>query len=212
MAKVSVQPEEFSFVNYDPKRIIALAEEMASLAGLGDDVEIRIEIDEKSPFGYTTSSVEGTTVKIWAESAAFEDAKNLREMSEDGSRQVLGRLLYRVGDRLNPDFGDPPPDKKLSYDQSSAWNAYAMGRVERAGYFAHKPRRQYAFRLRHGFTDVADRVFERLWKSEVLTWADIEAACAETAAVRPERTSKKAKSKTGPRASARTAPKAAPTT
>lgn len=196
MAKVSVQPEEFTFVNYDVKRIVALAEEMAALAGLGDDVEIAIEVDERSPFGYTATTVDGTGVHIFAESAAFEDAKNLRELSENGSRQVLGRLLFRVADRYNPAFGEPPPDKELTYQQSSAWNAYALGRVERAGYDGHKPRRRYAFRLRHGFTDVADRVFERLWDAESLTWADIESACAETAAVRPKRDRpKKAKAK-----------------
>ncbi|HLG00946.1 MAG TPA: hypothetical protein VI916_10770 [Acidimicrobiia bacterium] len=203
MAKVSVQPEEFTFVNYDAKRIIALAEEMAAHAGLGDDVAITIEIDEKSPFGYTTSAVDGPTVTIFAESAAFEDAKNLRELSEEGSRQVLGRLLYRVGDRMDPAFGDPPPDKGLSFEQSSAWNAYAMGRLERAGYFAHKERRRYAFRIRHGFTDVADQVFDRLWASETLTWADIEAACAQTAAVRPERETKGPKSKAKAKAKAK---------
>lgn len=199
MAHVSVQPEEFTFVNYDPKRLVAIAEEMAAVAGLGDDVAITIEVDERSPFGYTTTTIEGPEVRVFAESAAFEDAKNLREMSEEGTRQVLGRLLFRVADRLNPSFGDPPGDKELTYQQSSAWNAYAMGRLERAGYFAHQPRRRYAFRLRHGFTDVADRVFDRLWASENLAWADIEAACAETAAVRPERESKKPKAKARPR-------------
>lgn len=194
MAHVSVEPEEFGFVDYDPKRIVAIAEEMATIAGLGDDVEITIEVDERSPFGYTATTVEGTNVHIFAESAAFEDAKNLRQLSEDGTRQVLGRLLHRVADRLNAGFGVPPPDKELTYEQSSAWNAYALGRLERAGYHAHKPRRRYAFRLRHGFTDVADRVFERLWASDELTWADIEAACAETAAVRPHR-ERKAKPK-----------------
>lgn len=201
MAHVHIEPEEFTFVNYDPKRLISIAEETAAVAGLGDDVEITIEVDERSPFGYTATTVEGTSVHIFAESAAFEDAKNLREMSEDGTRQVLGRILMRVADRLNVGFGDPPPDKELSYEQSSAWNAYALGRFERAGHFAHQPRRRYAFRLRHGFTDTSDRVFDRLWASDSLTWADIEAACAETAAARPVRASKpksKAKARAKP--------------
>jgi hypothetical protein len=34
--------------------------------------------------------------------------------------------------------------------------------------------------MRHGFSDAADRVFDRLWTSDTLTWADLEAACAET--------------------------------
>lgn len=198
MVRVNVLPEQFAMVNYDRDRIIAIAEEMAALAGLGDDVEIVVRVDEASPFGYTTSRVEGAKVEIDAESAAFEDAKNLRELSEVGTRQVLGRLLLRAADRLDAAFGDPPPDHELTYQQSSAWNTYAMGRLERAGYFAHQPRRRYAFRMRHGFTDVADRVFDRLWATPSLTWADIEASCAETAAARPpEREKARPKAKSG---------------
>lgn len=203
MARVRVQPEEFTMVNFDPKRIAAIAEEMATHAGLGDDVEIVIDVDEASPFGHTVTSVEGTTVRISAESAAFEDAKNLRDLSEEGSRQVLGRVIFRAADRFSDAFGEPPVDGDLSYEQHSAWDAYAMGRVDRAGYFAHAERRRYHFRLRHGFTDVADQVFERLWGAEGLTWADIEAACAETAAAKPERDTKTPKVQTRKKASAR---------
>ncbi|MEY2567573.1 MAG: hypothetical protein QOE35_2102, partial [Actinomycetota bacterium] len=35
-----------------------------------------------------------------------------------------------------------------------------------------------------GFSDAADTAFARLWDADSLTWADIEAACAETAAAR----------------------------
>ena len=78
-----------------------------------------------------------------------------------------------------------------------------MGRVERAGYFAHPDRRRYQFRLRHGFTDVADQAFDRLWAADALTWADIEAVCAETAAAKPVREKPAPKAKTRKKASAR---------
>jgi hypothetical protein len=45
-------------------------------------------------------------------------------------------------------------------------------------------RRRYHFRNRHGFTDVADAMFERLWNGDGLTWAEIEAACSATEAAR----------------------------
>lgn len=184
MARVTVRPEEFTMVEYDAKRIASLAEEMATEAGLGDDVEVVIEVDETSPFGHIHTEIEGTSITIHAESAAFEDAKHPRHLSEHGTRLVLARMLFRLSDRLAGDFGDPPPDADLSYPQHTAWDAYALGRYERMGFEGEKPRRRYHFRLRHGFTDMADQVFERLWTSESLTWPDIEAACAETAAAR----------------------------
>lgn len=199
MARVTVLPEEFTMVEFDAKRIAAIAEEVAATVGLGDDVEITIEVDEASPFGHIRSEADGTDVRIRAESAAFEDAKNPRHMSEGGTRLVLTRLLFRAADRFSDDFGDPPADTELTYEQHTAWDAYALGRYERLGHDGEKPRRRYHFRLRHGFTDVADRVFERLWAAERLTWDDILAACEETTAVRPEPEKKarpKARSKT----------------
>ena len=36
--------------------------------------------------------------------------------------------------------------------------------------------------------DAADQAFERLWSTDNLTWADLEKACAETAAARESAT------------------------
>jgi hypothetical protein len=105
-------------------------------------------------------------------------------MSDRGIVDVLGRLLFRIQDRLDPGFGTPPEDGELTLQQQTAWDAYAVGRAGRAGLPVQKPRRQYHFRNRHGFSDVADAVFDRLWNAERLTWAEIDAACAETAAAR----------------------------
>ena len=42
-----------------------------------------------------------------------------------------------------------------------------MGRLERLGYDVRpRSRRLYHFRNRHGFTDVADNAFKRLWAAE----------------------------------------------
>lgn len=192
-------------VFYDSKRIAAVAEEVAAAVGLADDVDVTIEVDEASPFGHTVTDVDGSAVRIRAESAAFEDARSPRNMSEEGTRQVLGRLLFRVSDRLSSVFGNPPTDADLTYEQHSAWDAYAIGRVARLGYFAQKDRRRYHFRLRHGFTDVADQVFDRLWSSENLTWADLLASCEETAAAKPARDKKRppAPAKAKPKTKAR---------
>ncbi len=180
MAKVDVTPQEFVMVKFDAARIAELAAEVADKVGLPADAVVQIEVDEQEPLGRTTvRSLDPISIKV--EGGAFEDAKRPRQMSDRGIVDVLGRLLFRVKDRLDPDFGDPPPDDELSLQQQTAWDAYAVGRAERAGLPTQKARRLYHFRNRHGFSDVADAVFARLWAADTITWADVEAACAETA-------------------------------
>lgn len=175
-----MKPHEFHMVSFDAARLAELGREVADAVGLPAG-EVHIEVDERSPLGRTR--LPGLApVSVWVESGAFEDAKHPRHMSEKAVVDVLGLLLRRAGDRLDPGFGHPPEDGQLTLAQSVAWDSYCVGRCQRAGCQPSKPRRQYHFRNRHGFTDVADAVFERLWQAEGLTWADIEAACAETAA------------------------------
>lgn len=181
MARVTVRPESFSMVVFDAGHIGELTAEVAEDVGLPDDVELHLEIDEGSPFGNTRTVISGHRVDLAVESGAFENPQRLRHLSEPGTRLVLGRLLYRVLDRLDPAFGSPPPDDELTLAQHSAWDAYAVGRYARlVGVDGGQFRRRYAFRLRHGFTDASDRAFDRLWNASGLTRADLEAACEET--------------------------------
>ena len=183
MAKVVVTPEQFSFVNFDAGHIAEVTSKVADKVGLPADVEIRIEVDETSPLGRTRlESLDPITIS--AEGGALEDAKRPRQLSDKSVIDVIGRLLFRAKDRLDPAFAAAPPDRELTLQQHTAWDTYAVGRCDRAGWAPQKKRRIYHFRNRHGFTDVADAVFERLWNAEGLTWADIEAACAETDAGR----------------------------
>jgi hypothetical protein len=108
------------------------------------------------------------------ESGALENVKRPRHLSADGTADVIGRLLFEARDRLDPSFGDPPAD--LTLQQSSAWQVYCVGRLHRLGHAAQRKRRLYQFRTRHGFNDVVDAAFERLWNGTDLTWADIAAA------------------------------------
>ena len=184
MAKVVVTPETFTMVKFDNARIVELAGEVADRVGLDADTEVRIEVDEENPLGRTRLvSLDPITVTV--EGGAFEDAKRPRNLSDRSVVDVMGRILFRAKDRLDGSFADAPEDDQLTLQQHTAWDAYAVGRCERAGYSPQKPRRLYHFRNRHGFSDAADTVFERLWNAERLTWADIEAACAETAAALP---------------------------
>lgn len=180
MPRVTVHPEAFTMVNFDSVRIRALVAEVAGRIGLPDDVELSVEVDEATPFGQTSVTIDGRRVRLMIEGGAFEDPKHIRQLSEPGTRLVLGRLLYRVLDRLDPAFGDPPPDPELTLAQHAAWDAYSVGRYARlAGIDGGQARRRYAFRLRHGFTDAADRVFDRLWGGSGLSWADLQAAGEE---------------------------------
>lgn len=177
--KVTVDPPAFSIVDYDPGRIAAVVEEVAGLVGVPDDVHIEVAVDEENPFGKTSTVVDGRSVAISVEGGAFEDARRLRRFSEENARLVLGRLLYRVADRLDPAFGNPPPDAELTSAEHTAWDAYAVGRyARRAGVDGGRGRRRYAFRIRHGFTDASDRAFDQLWNASELTWADITRICA----------------------------------
>jgi len=181
MAQVTVTPDEWHYVAFDSGRIATVADKL--LGEIGLDVDLVIEVDETTPMGrVSTTSLEPLTVSV--ESGAFEDAKRPRQLSEQAVADVLGRLLHRCSDRLDPGFGEPPADTDLTLQQSTAWDAYAVGRCARLGYPVQRQRRLYHFRNRHGFNDVADLAFARLWDGEGLTWADIEAVCAETEAAK----------------------------
>jgi hypothetical protein len=181
VTEVIVSPETYNFVDFSAERITAVTSKLMDEVGL--TVPLRLEVDETTPLGRAwLSSIEPLVVSV--ESGAFEDPKRPRQMSERSVADVVGRLLFRVRDRLDPSFGEVPADDDLSLPESTAWDAYAVGRLARLGYPAQRQRRLYHFRNRHGFSDVADAAFDRLWNGEGLTWSDIQAACTETAATR----------------------------
>ena len=181
MPAVTVTPDEWHYVAFDSPRIVAIAERLLGEVGL--DVDLAIEVDETTPMGRVAmSSLRPLVISV--ESGAFEDAKRPRQLGEQAVTDVLGRLLHRCRDRLDPAFGEAPEDGELTLQQSTAWDAYAVGRCARLGYPVQRQRRLYHFRNRHGFNDVADEAFARLWDGDGLSWADIEAVCAETDAAR----------------------------
>ena len=180
--KVTVTPQEFHFVLFDAASIEAVAAKLGDQIGFPADAELHVEVDEKTPLGRTRiESLDPLAVRI--EGGALEEPTAPRTLSERLTADVIGRLLYRAFDRLGSGFADAPPDAELDLLQTTAWDTACMGRLERLGYDVRKPRRLYHFRNRHGFSDVSDRVFERLWAAESLTWADIVAACEETRSV-----------------------------
>jgi hypothetical protein len=180
---VDVQPDTFSLVEFDAGEIRALTEKLAAEIGLPADLAVRVEVDETTPLGNArVASLDPVVLTL--ESGALEDAKAPRRLSPVGAADVLGRLLFEVRDRLDPAFADAPPAGALTLQQSSAWQAYCVGRLGRLGYKVQRQRRLYHFRNRHGFTDAADAAFDRLWQGEGLGWAEVQAASDEALAAR----------------------------
>ena len=180
MADVRVIPESFTLVKFDIDRIKELASTLAAQVGLPADSVIEIAINERTPeMAATVESID--PIRLAIEGGALEEPTVPRTLSDRLSADVIGRLLLRVTDRRGPGFAETPADSELDLPHQTAWDTYSVGRLHRLGYDIQKQRRLYHFRNRHGFSDVADVVFERLWTAEGLSWADIEAACEETA-------------------------------
>ena len=172
--RVTIQPETFTLVEFDRGELTAVLERLLDATGL--DLPVVLEIDQTTPLGEAKVVSVGDEIHLHVESGALEDPKRLRQLSPSGSANVLGRLLFRVRDRLDPAFGEVPPDDQISLELSSAWDVYAIGRLVRLG-FRHendRQRRLYQFRTRHGFNDSSDASFETLWGGDGLTWADVE--------------------------------------
>jgi hypothetical protein len=188
MAKIVLTPERFNLVFFDAGHIAELAGQVADRIGFPDDLEIRVEVDERIPLGRVKiTSLDPITIAV--EGGAFEDPKRPRQLSDAATQDVVGRMLLRVKDRLDPAFEGAPTDEDLTLQQTVAWTVYSEGRCERLGLPTQKQRWLYHFRNRHGFSDVADAAFQQLWNAEHLGWAEILAVCENTKRAREELTS-----------------------
>jgi len=189
VTKVTVSPDPFVLVDYDSGTLAALIEKVAAGVGVPDDVDVAILVDEALPRPLIASYVDVVDVgggvrgiSIWCSGGNFEHPQYPRRFDDAGAEVKLATDLRRAADRLTPGFADAPPDSELTERQREAWDTSAGGRVSRLGYAVREPLARYHFRLSNGFGDAVDAVYERLWGSGELTWADLEAACAETAA------------------------------
>lgn len=188
---IEVKPDPFELVPYDAGEIAEIAQKVAAQIGL--DADLVIEVDEELPTPLTgnTSDVSDGRGEIWISGGSFEDGRNPGHFSAERAQQELGICLLRVQDRLTGEFADAPIDDEVEDRQRAAWDVWAEGRLERMGVPVRKPRRLYGFRLYNGFTDVSDAAFGRLWGSSELSWADINAMCADTLAADPRPATKR---------------------
>ena len=177
---VIVTPETFTLVGFDRDEIAAIAEDLLPKVGIDADADVHLDVNEGSPLGWAViTSLDPVTLNI--ESGALEDPKRPRQLSPAGAQNVIGRLLLQASDRLDHAFGAPPLDEPLDPALANAWETYSAGRLDQLGYrYAdQRQRRLYHFRNRHGFTDRADAVFERIWSGDGLTFADLRALSDE---------------------------------
>jgi hypothetical protein len=169
---VTVTPDSFTFVEFDAGAIARLTRKLVKAIDLPPKTDVLVEIDERVPLGRAVvASIDPLVLQV--EGGALEDPKRPRQLSTESAADVIGRLLFRARDRLDPEFGDAPPDDALSLALTTAWDVHSTGRLVQLGYRSQRQRWLYAFRNRHGFTDAADDAFERLWTAPALTWTDI---------------------------------------
>ncbi len=170
---VSVTPDKFSLVAYDPDEIAATAADVAARAGLPGGFDLVVEVIETSPMATvkrTRLEADGATLQM--ESGAFEDLKRPRCYSGRTASASFARALYPVADLLDPDFGyDGPADEtELGIGLVSAWVTYALGRFANSGGPSHEGSARYHFRVHQGFSDAIDERFDELWAAERLDW------------------------------------------
>ena len=174
MAKVTVTPEKFEMVFFDADEITRIAEKVAEAVGLPDDTQVEINVDEAMMMGRSTVTIDGNRLVLDVMGGAFEDQRRARQMSAERTERLLAMKFMRARDRLDPDFGEPPADADVTPGQGIAWDVYSEGRLSRAGMGTRQQRLRYHFRVRHGFNDVADELFHRLWNADKLSWAEIQ--------------------------------------
>ena len=168
----TVTPDTFRFVEFDADTIRKVAEDLLGALGLSGR-DLAIEVDETTPLGRTSIEADDSTITIRAESGAFEDTRRPRQQSDTAVATAVGRALLRIRDRQDGSFDDAPADTELTLAELAAWEAYSMGRLARLGVAVNQQRWRYNFRNRHGFSDVSDEVFDRLWSSTSLSWDEL---------------------------------------
>jgi hypothetical protein len=184
VSRVTVTPDPFTLIPFDAPTIASLVEDVAALVEFPPAVEIDVAVDEElfPPLtGHMTDVVDGRA-SLWISAANLEDTRQPRTFAPEQARSDFVVMLLRAKDRLSDDFAGAPPDRELTRGERVAWDIYAIGRAERLGMVVRRQRELYDFRLQHGFTDVADAVFERCWNAPTMTFAGIREVCKETGA------------------------------
>lgn len=182
MSATTVSPAEFTFVKFENAPLVTLLDQLRDVLALGD-VDISLTVQEQVPFG-RAKLLAIDPIELDVESGALEDPLRPRMLSTPGSADILGVLLLRARDLRTEGFDGPEIDDELEQPIQVAWDIYSNGRLARAlaaagdpidGFRPQIQRRRYTFRTRHGFSDLADDQFARLWSADGLTFPEIVA-------------------------------------
>jgi len=174
-AKVSVVPEEFTFVKFDANEIAEIVAGLAERLGIANPIQV--VVDETTPLAKVYEEIDAASsdalITLHAESGALEDRKHPMSFSPIGAREALGRILLRAHDRMRADFADAPDDLALTLAENAAWDTYCAGRLARMGVETNQQRWRYNHRNRFGFHDTVDAAFDALWAADDLGWSDV---------------------------------------
>ena len=136
---VTVTPTEFTFVAFDAAAIEAAVVGACSSA-LGHRRPRRRDRGRRDHApGPRPRSRSATPIVIRADSGAFEDTRQPRQLS---SARVGHLARARAAARARPadgGFGEAPPDDELDLAQMAAWETYCVGRLERLGIRCNQP-------------------------------------------------------------------------
>lgn len=170
---ITVRPDTFVKVHYEAADLASWAQaSLERVPTVADDLDVAIDIDEMAATSrLAVASLDPLVLHV--DGGAVEDYREPRFAGELEANIAFTRLLLEVGDRLRAEFGAPEPDTEVTPAHMMAWDVNLYGRVARLGLRLHQPRFLYNFRNRHGFTDVADRMFEQLWSVDAPTWSRI---------------------------------------
>lgn len=172
---IVVRPETYTKVNYDSEVIRTLAQRaLEGVAALPDDLDVIVDVEENQATNRVrVASLDPIVLEV--DGGALENYKMPRTVGDQETSITFTRLFLELADRQSNSFGAPPLDEELSHARRMAWNVNLFGRTTRHGLSIHQPRYRYDFRNRHGFSDLADRTFDKLWAGDDLTWEQIAA-------------------------------------
>jgi hypothetical protein len=170
---IVVRPDTYTKVNFDSAHIQTLAQRaLESVAPLPDDLDVSVNvIEDQVTNRVRVSSLDPVTLEV--DGGAIENYKMPRTVGDLEAGITFTRLFLEVVDRQSSTFGAPAIDEDLSHAHRMAWSVNLFGRTSRHGLHIHQPRYRYNFRNRHGFSDLADRTFDKLWSADELTWNEI---------------------------------------
>lgn len=170
---IEVHPESFTKVEFQADQIAVLAQRsLERVAALPDDLDVVIEVAENEATNrVSVASLDPVVLRV--DSGALENYRQPRTLGELQSLIAFTRLFLEVADRQSTTFAAPPVDQEVTHAHRMAWDVNLFGRASRHGLRIHQPRYRYNFRNRHGFSDLADRIFDILWAADDLTWSRI---------------------------------------